>query len=50
MRCKTFSNCTRGSDPNRVWNTTERKYALEALLAGVFTKHAAEQHMHLNRN
>ena len=48
--CKTFSDCTRGSDPWRVWNTAECKYALEALLAGVSTKHAAEQHMHLNPN
>ena len=48
--CKTFSNCTRGSDPNRVWNTAECKCALEALLAGVSTKHATEQPMHLNRD
>ena len=48
--CKIFGNCTRGSDPNRVWNTTERKYALETLLKGVFQKEAAEQPRHLNRN
>ena len=48
--CKTFNNCTRGSDPWRGWNTAECKCALEALLAEVSTKHAAEQHMHLNRN
>ena len=50
MRCKKFSNYAWGSDPRRAWNTTECKYALEALLAGVSTKRAAEQHMHLNRN
>ena len=50
MRCKIFNNYARGSDPNRFWNTTECKCALEALLAGVSTKHAAEQHMHLNRS
>ena len=49
-RCKTFSNYAHGSDPNRVWNTTERKYALEALLKGVFQKEATEQPRHLNRN
>ena len=48
--CKTFSNCTRGSDPNRVWNAAECKCTLEALLAGVSTKHAAERPMHLNRS
>ena len=47
---KTFSNCARGSDPWRGWNAAECKCALEALLAGVSTKRAAEQHMHLNRN
>ena len=49
-RCKTFSDCTRGSDPWRGWNAAECKYALEALLKGVFQKEAAEQHMHLNRS
>ena len=48
--CKTFNNCTRGSDPNWVWNTAECKCTLEAFLKGVSTKHATEQHMHLNRN
>ena len=48
--CKTFNNYTQGSDPRRVWNTAECKCALEALLAGVYTKHATEQPMHLNRN
>ena len=48
--CKNFSNCARGSDPRRVWNTTECKYAMEALLRGVFPKGATEQPMHLNRN
>ena len=48
--CKTFSDCTRGSDPNRVCNTAECKYALEVFLAGVSTKHAAEQPRHLNPN
>ena len=32
-----------------VWNVAECKCALEALLAGVSTKRAAEQPMHLNR-
>ena len=32
------------------WNAAECKYALEALLAGVSAKHAAEQPRHLNRN
>ena len=49
-RCKTFSDYTSGSDLWRVWNTAECKCALEALLAGVSTKHATEQPMHLNRN
>ncbi len=48
--CKTFSNYTHGSDPNRVWNTAECKCVLETLLAGVSTKHATEQPMHLNRD
>ena len=48
--CKTFDNCACGSDPNWVWNTTECKCALEALLAGVSTKRAAEWSKHLNRN
>ena len=48
--CRTFGNCVRGSDPWLGWNAAERKYALEALLAGVSTKRAAEQNMHLNRN
>ena len=48
--CKTFNNCTRGSDPNWVWNTAECKYAMEALLKGVFQKEATEQPRHLNRN
>ena len=48
--CRTFSDCTHGSDPNMGWNAAECKYALEALMAEVSTKHAAEQHMHLNRN
>ena len=48
--CKTFGNCTRGSDPRRVWSTAECKCTLEALLAGVSTKHAAEWSKHLNRN
>ena len=50
MRCKNFYNYARGSDPNRFWNTAECKCALETLLAGVSTKHATEQHMHLNRS
>ena len=50
MRCKIFNNYARGSDPNRVWNAAECKCALEVFLAGVSTKHAAEQHMHLNRS
>ena len=50
MRCKIFNNYTHGSDPWRVWNTTDCKYTLEVLLAGVATKHATEQHMHLNRS
>ena len=49
MRCKIFNNYTHGSDPWRVWNTTDCKYTLEVLLAGVATKHATEQPMHLNR-
>ena len=49
-RCKIFSNYARGSDPRQGWNAAECKCTLEALLAGVFTKRAAEQHMHLNRN
>ena len=49
-RCKTFSDYTSGSDPNMGWNAAECKYAMEALLAGVSTKRAAEQPMHLNRN
>ena len=49
-RCKTFSNSTHGSDPNWVWNTVECKYAMEALLKGVFQKKATEQPRHLNRN
>ena len=48
--CKIFNNYTHGSDPWRVWNTTDCKYTLEALLAGGSTKHAAEQHRHLNRS
>ena len=48
--CKIFSDCTRGSDPWRGWNAAECKYALEALLKGVFQKEATEQHMHLNPN
>ena len=48
--CRTFSNCTRGSDPRRVWNSTECKCVLEVLPAGVSTKHEAEQPSHLNRN
>ena len=48
--CKTFNNCTRGSDPCRGWNAAECKYALEVLLARASTKHATEQHMHLNPN
>ena len=50
MRCKIFNNYTHGSDPWRVWNTTDCKYTLEALLAGVSTKHATEQPRHLNRD
>ena len=50
MCCKTFSNCTHGSDPRRVWNTAEYKCAQEALLKGVFPKGATEQPKHLNRN
>ena len=50
MRCKTFSDWTRGSDPRRVWNTAECKCALEALLAGVSTKRTTKQHRHLNRS
>ena len=50
MRCNTFSNYTHGSDPWRGWNAAECKCALEALLAGVSTKRAAKQHMHLNRD
>ena len=48
--CKNFCNYAHGSDPRRVWNTTDCKYTLEVLLAGVSTKRAAEQPMHLNRN
>ena len=47
--CKTFSNCPRGSDHRRACNTTECKCALEVFPAGVSTKRATEQHMHLNR-
>ena len=47
-RCKTFSDCPRGSDPCRGWNAAECKYALEALLKGVSTKRAAEWPLHLN--
>ncbi len=50
MRCKIFNNYTHGSDPWRVWNTTDCKYTLEVLLAGVATKHATEQPRHLNRD
>ena len=50
MRCKSFCDWARGSDPWRVWNAAECKCTLEALLAGVSAKHAAEQPMHLNRN
>ncbi len=49
-RCKKFSNYARGSDPNRGWNAAEFKCTLEALLKGVSTKRAAEQHRHLNRS
>ena len=48
--CKIFNNCARGSDSNMGWNAAECKYALEALLAGVSTKRATEQHRHLNRS
>ena len=50
MRCKTFSDYAHGSDPWRGWNTAECKCALETLLAGVSTKRATEQPMHLNRS
>ena len=33
-----------------VWNVAECKCPLEVFLAGVSTKRATEQHMHLNRN
>ena len=36
--------------PDGFGNIAECKCVLEALLAGVYTKHAAEQHMHLNRS
>ena len=49
MHCKTFNNYTQGSDPWRGWNAAECKYTLEVLLAGVSTKRAAKQHMHLNK-
>ena len=48
--CRTFSNRARGSDPKRVWNATDCKCALEALLKRVFPKGPTEQHRHLNRN
>ena len=48
--CKTLNNSTRGSDPWRGWKATECKYALKVLPAGVSTKRATEQHMHLNPN
>ena len=48
--CKTFGDYTHSSDPNRVWNTAECKYALEALWKGVSTKRATKQHRHLNRD
>ena len=47
--CKNFCNYACGSDPWRGRNAAECKCALEALLAGVSTKHATEQHMHLNQ-
>ena len=47
-RCKTFSDCTRGSDPNMGWNAAECKCALEVLMASASTKGLAEQNMHLN--
>ena len=50
VHCRTFENCTRGSDPRQGWNTAECKRALEALPAGVSAKHATEQHRHLNRD
>ena len=48
MHCRTFSNCTRGSDASKVWNAAECKCALEALLKGVLPKGPTEQHRHLN--
>ena len=48
--CKTFGNCTRGSDPSGIWNAAEYKCAQEVFLARVSTKHATEQPMHLNRS
>ena len=48
--CGTFSNYARGSDPWRGRNAAECKCALEVLLARASTKHATEQHMHLNPN
>ena len=48
--CRTFSDCTRGSDPNMGWNAAECKYALEALLARVFQKEATGRPRHLNRD
>ena len=50
MHCRTFSNCTRGSDASKVWNAAECKCALEALLKGVLPKGPTEQHRHLNLN
>ena len=49
-RCKTFSDCARGSDPWRGWNTAECKCAMEVLMASASTKGLAEQNMHLNPN
>ena len=43
MHCRTFSNCTRGSDPRRGWKATDCKCAPEVLLAGGSTKRAAKQ-------
>ncbi len=43
MRCKIFNNYTHGSDPWRVWNTTDCKYTLEALWKGVSTKRATNE-------
>ena len=50
MHCRTFSNCTRGSDASKVWNAAECKCALEALLKGVLPKGPTEQPKHLNLN